>query len=283
MNENDMKKLISSTAVISSSLLVALAVAGADARLQAASRKTDREHEGLKGQVKEIRVETAKLSNKSGKLEEGKRTLRQIMTYDESGNWTEEYSNSVAPYRRYTYDSQGNRFEKRSRWRISQPPTSHDFKNQISNPIDRDSSDFQLPDRSLDQIAESGLFHISKILFKHDERGNRIEESRYVSQFELLGKTVFTYDEKGNRTEAKRYTPRNLLYDRFVYTYDNDGNVIELSRYGRNSSISSKESYSYEFDSTGNWIKRIASIWVTKDGKSFFEPSVVTYRKIAYY
>lgn len=283
MNEADMKKFYSSTAAISSSLLVALAVVGAEARLQAASKKTDREQEGLKGQVEELHIETAKLSNKSGKLEEGKRTLRQIMNYDEGGNWTGEYSSSVVPYRRYSYDSQGNRFEKRSRWEISQPPTSHDFNNQNSNPIDSDSIDFQLPDRSLDQIAKSGLFHISKVLFKHDERGNRIEESRYVSQFELLEKTSFTYDEKDNRTEAKRYTPRNLLYERFVYTYDNDGNVIELTRYKGNSSVAGKESYSYEFDSTGNWIKRVTSIWVTKDGKSLSEPSEVTYRKIAYY
>jgi hypothetical protein len=45
----------------------------------------------------------------------------------------------------------------------------------------------------------------------------------------------------------------------------------------------SKYSYTYEFDAQGNWIRRVSSKWVTKDGKSLFEPSSVNYRKISYF
>jgi hypothetical protein len=66
---------------------------------------------------------------------------------------------------------------------------------------------------------------------------------------------VSTYDEKGNKTEEDFYNP-------------------DLRR---------KETYAYEGDSTGNWIRRTTSTWVTKFGKSYFEPSLVTYRTITYY
>ena len=42
--------------------------------------------------------------------------------------------------------------------------------------------------------------------------------------------------------------------------------------------------YTYEnFDSTGNWHKKTSLIIVTKFGKSYWEPSEVSYRAIIYY
>ena len=41
--------------------------------------------------------------------------------------------------------------------------------------------------------------------------------------------------------------------------------------------------YEYKYDAKGNWIKRTTKEWDTKDGRSFYEPSYVTYRRISYY
>jgi hypothetical protein len=65
---------------------------------------------------------------------------------------------------------------------------------------------------------------------------------------------------------------------------DDKGNRVEWTIFEvRDGTISSKLSYVYEFDAKGNWIKRTSSKWVTKDGRSYYEPENVYYRKIMYY
>jgi hypothetical protein len=56
---------------------------------------------------------------------------------------------------------------------------------------------------------------------------------------------------------------------------EKDGSIRDKYRY--------KYRYKYEFDSTGNWITRTTEKWVTRNGKSDFEPASVTYRRIEYY
>jgi hypothetical protein len=51
----------------------------------------------------------------------------------------------------------------------------------------------------------------------------------------------------------------------------------------RDGTVESKHSYAYEFDAKGNWITRTSSKWVTKHGRSYYEPENVYYRKITYY
>ena len=50
-----------------------------------AQRKSDREHDSLKGDVHEIRVSVAKLTTHSSKFQEGKREFLQSLTYDRNG------------------------------------------------------------------------------------------------------------------------------------------------------------------------------------------------------
>jgi YD repeat-containing protein len=65
------------------------------------------------GSVRQTRVETAKLLNKSGKLVEGPRQLMELATYDQQGNLVESahYLVSVRPYsgrQEFEYDDKGN-------------------------------------------------------------------------------------------------------------------------------------------------------------------------------
>jgi YD repeat-containing protein len=74
---------------------------------------SDKERDGLLGSVRQTRVETAKLLNKSGKLVEGPRQLMEMATYDQQGNLLESahYLVSIRPYsgrQEFEYDDKGN-------------------------------------------------------------------------------------------------------------------------------------------------------------------------------
>ncbi len=48
--------------------------------VEAQKRKSDRENDGFKGPVRTVRIETAKLTNKSGKQVEGRRVTTRTWT-----------------------------------------------------------------------------------------------------------------------------------------------------------------------------------------------------------
>ena len=134
---------------------------------------------------------------------------------------------------------------------------------------------------------------------RDDGAGNRVEEAVFGKEItytedilitgpvralggeSLLGVYVHTYDAAGNRiiTEWKE---NGIVYDRWVYTIDKEGVVSEMAHY-RRGHLKIREAYEYEFDSAGNWQKRTRSKWISKDGKSRFEPQEVDYRHITYY
>ena len=68
------------------------------------------------------------------------------------------------------------------------------------------------------------------------------------------------------------------------YFEDANGHIVEATNFDeKDGSIRYKYRYKYEFDSRGNWITKTTEKWVTKNGKSDFEPARVTYRSIEYY
>ncbi|HKE59394.1 MAG TPA: tetratricopeptide repeat protein [Pyrinomonadaceae bacterium] len=77
---------------------------------------TEREQDGLNGPVRRVRVETAKVSVKDGKLNEGPRTVREVTTYDLKGKRVDTVAHPVALNRpagkeQYKYDDKGNLIE----------------------------------------------------------------------------------------------------------------------------------------------------------------------------
>ena len=94
-------------------------------------------------------------------------------------------------------------------------------------------------------------------------------------------RVVFSYD--GTQVEEQFYSGEGELYRKQVTTLDEKGNEVEQTVNEPRGNRTTRYAYSYEFDAKGNWMKRTTSKWVTKEGKSFFEPSYVTYRTITYY
>ena len=79
----------------------------------AAEERGTREHDGLAGPVRRVRVETARMMVKGGKTIEGSRVIRGITTYDPAGKKIDavDYpieSNTVSGNERYRYDDKGN-------------------------------------------------------------------------------------------------------------------------------------------------------------------------------
>ena len=210
----------------------------------AQQKKTDLEHAGLRGKVKSVKIEQAKISNKSGKQVEGKRVQVETQNYGENGMLVKavRYDDDKRGDYFYNYDSAGSRLEF-----IRNAVTSSRVKTE----------------------------------FKYDANGYRIEEVQTGDEG-LVARVVSLYDAKGQRTERRMYNKQGM-FARRTYAYGPDGNPSEEAEYDAKGGLVGKQGYSYELDSTGNWIKRITSSQGMSDGKPVSEPAEVTYRTITYY
>jgi hypothetical protein len=210
----------------------------------AQQRKSDLEHAGLLGKVKTVKVEEAKLSNKSGKPVEGKRVQLETQSYGENGMLVKSVriDAGLRGDYFYSYDANGSRLEL-----IRSATSSSHVKTE----------------------------------FKYDASGNRLEEVQTADEG-LVGKTVNVYDARGRCTERRLYNKQGL-FARRTYTYGADANAIEEAEYDPKGALVGKQTYSYELDATGNWTKRITSAQGMSNGKPVTEPAEATYRTITYY
>lgn len=229
----------------------------------AQTRKSDWEHEGLKGSVHIIVYEEAKLEMKGGKQEEKKRVMTLEMQYDIKGELLEKRVRTQSDGRIiravYSYARNGDRIQT---WHLPNIGPNPPFIITKSG-----------------QVLDTGGKMRDVCKFIYDAQGNRIEEITETMDGDLF-RSVYKHDASGNITEKLRYQEKRLLY-RTVFTRDASGNVTEEINYNPGGSISSKKFYSYEFDKAGNWIKRIASKQGKKAGQ--LQPIEVTYRTITYY
>jgi TonB family protein len=75
--------------------------------------ETDRLRDGLVGPVRRVRTEVAKLSNETGKMQEGKHAVLEVVSYDLKGNKTENQyfpmaGSNLTGKEVYKYDEKGN-------------------------------------------------------------------------------------------------------------------------------------------------------------------------------
>lgn len=210
----------------------------------AQQKKTDVEQAGLKGKVKTVKIEEAKLSNKSGKVVEGKRVHLETQNYSDKGMLMKAVRfDAGAPTNYfYSYESNGSRLE------LSRTATT---QSRI------------------------------KSEFVFDANGNRIEEIQ-IGDEGLVNKMVYTFDANGRLAETRIFNKQGL-FARRTYAYGADSNPTQEAEYDAKGALAGKQTYSYELDSTGNWIKRITSAVGMSNGKTYIEPAEVTYRTITYY
>ena len=95
------------------SSLTAKANAPQPAAASSAVMESDRTRDGLTGPVRRVRTEVVKLSSESGRLQEGKHTVLEVVAYDIKGNKTENQYFPIAGENLtgkevYKYDDKGN-------------------------------------------------------------------------------------------------------------------------------------------------------------------------------
>ncbi len=227
--------------------------------------RSDAEDDGLKGKVKTVFSESEDLS---GTWAVKERKPSSMEYYNELGNLTKrdsyDYRGNPSDITVYGYlDGDRVSNSKSIEYEYNPPPM------MIATPAGEPKPKYD-PRYSY------------KLKFKYDGQGRLAEEDWYGNEGKLWLRYVYSY--KGNQKEELVYSADGSLNQKYLYTLDNKGNDAEEIIYEtKGNAVKSKYSYSYEFDSQGNWTKRTTSKLVTKDGKSFFEPSYLTYHTITYY
>jgi len=271
-------------------IIILILYAFSAAPMAAQQRKPDRDYYELVGPVHTIRTETAKIEMKSGQIKEKQRKLSSIEKYNVKGDlidraYTDAINGtinfylqpaSLLPLHTYTGTINGT---------INKSVFRHDSKGNYIEEIyignwDPDQRGYTYTiDRSGRVVQMDGVLRI-RYECKFDGEGNRVESiGNYENVFELKVRDRY---EKGRVVERMEYENDQLSY-RQVYVRDDRGMVTEQIEYKPNGTVSGRETYSYEVDARGNWVKRIKSKWVTREGKTYFEPEEVDYRMIRYY
>ncbi len=228
--------------------------------------KSDAEDAGLRGRVKTVTTESEDLS---GTWTVGRRKPSSIDYYNEQGNLLKhvfyDYRGNLSDVTVYGY-LEGDRVShfKSIRYEYDPPPM------MVAAPPPGQAAPRSDPRYSY------------KFKYSYDARGRLIEKLMYGSDGRLWLRYVYNFN--GNQMEEVVYDEDGALNQKYMITLDERGNRVEEIVYDvRTGAERERYSYAYEFDYKGNWIKQTTSKWVTKQGRSFFEPAWVTYRTIVYY
>jgi hypothetical protein len=226
---------------------------------------TDASDGGLHGKVKTVLRESEDLS---GTWAVGTRKPTSMEYYNEGGNLTKSES----------YDWKGNLFQilvygYLDGARVSDRKTiTHEY-----NP-----PPIMISSEAGEAKPNYDPRYSNKFAFKYDDKKRLIEKTWFNNDGKLSLRYVYKYSEL--QREELVYTADGSLNQRYVSLLDNQGNEIEETSYEvGGETVRSKQAYAYEFDVNGNWTKQTTSKWVTKDGRSYYEPANVYYRTITYY
>ena len=101
-----------------------------------------------------------------------------------------------------------------------------------------------------------------KIIYKFDEKGNKIIEEHFNQitndgYKELFSKKTYAYDINNNKIEENEYDGKSLLKSKTNYSYNEKGDITEEIKYNDNGIVINKLSYKIKYDSIGNWIEKV--------------------------
>lgn len=226
---------------------------------------TDTQDEGLHGMVKTVFRES---EDRSGTWAVGTRKPTSMEYYNVQGNLT----------KRESYDWKGNLSDITVYGYLDGARVSN------WNTISREYNPPPMMGVSLPGEAKPKYDrrYAHKFDFTYDNQKRLIEKTWIGNDGKLWMRYVYKYS--GNQKEELVYSANGSLNQHYLAVLDEQGNEIEETIFeGRDGKIRRKNSYAYEFDAKGNWTKRTSSKWVTKDGRSFYEPANVDYRTFTYY
>ena len=235
----------------------------------AQKRLADRDVEGLKGEIKVVKTETADLKNDSGVWVESNRMPDSYITYDQNGNRVVEkvYEDGKLSSSGVYKLLDGDRVLVPDKIEIASTG------RELIVTTGRSSTKPQFHDDRYTQ----------KYKYKYDAQGTKREEIIYQNNGTYWQRRVVTL--KGNQRDEQVYDEKGKFNQKYIYTLDDKGNEIEMLVFSPGEgSASWKENYkNLEFDSKGNWTKRIMSRSYNEDGKYLLRSTVMYYRTCTYY
>jgi hypothetical protein len=190
--------------------------------------KTDRDFDGLKGKVHQVSH-----GNLMPSMQD-KSANGESETYDEQGNLIASIEVGADSYLRHTY--------------------VHDDAKMVL--------EYWGENPSIPGSKEDASRLSAKYVYKYDGKGNRIEKSDYDKKGSPTFEHKYLYDSKSWRISESTEVGKEVR-DLLKFTYDKAGNVIAQT------SGTQTTTYRYiQFDSSGNWIKRVASGLGIKEGEA---------------
>jgi hypothetical protein len=168
--------------------------------------------------IKEKKIEQAYFDK------DDKATITKIITLDDKGRTSDllEFTKENKPDRSYfyTYDDKGNNStltSKRADGTVSSTYTyTYDDKKQKT-----------------DQRLETPGYANSYISWRYDSKGNQTDEAWYNGKKEMTFRFERVYDDKGNKIEESKYKNGDAFLDKVTwkYEYDKKGNWIKRTQY----------------------------------------------------
>ena len=256
---------------------------------------TDREKAGLRGKVKTVKTELAKVSTNPHNVE-GIRNLLTQVTYDKKGvrlqnscYWADKSATS-SPVA--FVDGTGQKLEVASSYKdgtvdsklVSMFNTQGTQTEEILFDIDG-----SIGQRAIFQSGELrgmvGSVNSPKWVYTHDKQGHRLTKLLYDdADHTVLLKSTYTYDPKGRLVEVASYRDSaEVPLGKWAYEYDDKGQRAEAAFYGGKGQELCRWRFSYEVDRKSNWVRREAAYLLKKNNQTDWKPSEVVYRDIAYW
>lgn len=207
--------------------------------VKSSSLPNDLENQGLKGNVKSIKVFTYEAVPQSGGTQ--RKTLKnKTTTLLNSGGYITETS------------EEGSGGKLRSKTTVKYDGTGNKFEEIENNPDGK---------------------MISKASYKYDKAGNPVGKSS--CDFDGRGRPnnvrnfTYEYDSSGNMIENSVSTDGSLDYKN-VCQYDAQGNLIESSSYGKDGKLLQKKIFN-----DAGYLAESHQMYISKDGNS---TSKITYK-----
>ena len=228
---------------------------------------TDSQDEGFKGKVQRVVLEDEDLS---GTWNTQGRHFNSIDFYNKRGDMIEQ----VFFYNGHPSDVKVYGYVKGMRVSNSNTVAGHEVL----------SGAMSAEDRALFKATRPSDPRFSyEYRFIYD-KGQLTEKDWYMSDGSLWLRYV--YRRSGNEFEELVYGNDGKINQRYVSKLDERGDEIERLDVAVINKSRGDQKYriTYEaFDKNGNWIKRIKSKVLMKDGKEIVKPWYATYRTITYH
>lgn len=266
------------------------------------NERNDWAADNLRGRIKSIHIEVAKLLEVSGQWREEKRRPVSTMRFNENGVVVKELR----------HDLDGNLSEIGS---TKVDVNGHKIETIFQNPrgglLTSLTYEYDDDGKLLGSVLTqaTGLIIKQRSRVSYDHAGNKTEElwryedgslsRKYVYQYSPDGqiakqllyqyhddgsieeKTISIFDENGNVIQSACFDKNDRAIEgRNEYKYNDDEDPIETTSFEPNDDLYSTTSYSYDFGSQRNWTKRLE---IFKTAKSGYETRSVTYRAFEYY